>query len=184
MKTINLGPLGIFSIAFFIKHWNRTSDKTGIKHDIRAGLLSNNAVRVQLALADMTKIADPQIDQNELLLSEPLITSRSVTCQVLRCLGCSRQERQELMNASSAEIAFYFSEMFKAGHFEKLPMPEFGYEIPETKAFRSCSPEKLMQGAETLTDKTKLPETEPRFRGKNSGSSEIAGDVSAYGSMT
>jgi hypothetical protein len=35
------------------------------------------------------------------------------------------------LDTAKDETAFYFAEMFKAGHFEQLPMPEFGYDLPD-----------------------------------------------------
>jgi hypothetical protein len=44
------------------------------------------------------------------------------------------------LDRAKEETAFYFAAMFKAGHFEQLPMPEFGYEISDENILGYLNP--------------------------------------------
>lgn len=154
--------MGIFALLLYIPHWNRSNNRE-LKNYAR-DLLSRNT-------APCTKNAITQIE----IIVEAELRDRGFDCSVsqfehyLGSIFVNESEKkpmaklQERKDLANRDVALYFATMFEAGHFESIPMPEFGYEPPVVKQVLTGSPEKLMEGASKLAKEHTLPKPEIRF---------------------
>jgi hypothetical protein len=126
MKKIKVSPLGATLILFWVGQWN-ISRNNEEKKNIRTLLQSNSAPKVQDALQRINVLT-----LNDMTLDESM--PDSIDCFLLmmgRLLDWERSQEKE--DRAKADLAFYLDCMFKAGHFEQIPMPEFEWNtgIPE-----------------------------------------------------
>ena len=127
----------MISIAILVKRWNG-SENTERKGFVRSLLQSGNELQIHLGLQDLFKIADEQFKTIGLYSAEACPTEmlKSIYTNGVSLLKDYGKESFDgsdltgLILEAKREIALYFINMFKAGHFEQLPLPEFGYKMP------------------------------------------------------
>jgi hypothetical protein len=135
---IKISPLGMISIAILVKRWNG-SENTERKGFVRSLLQSGNELQIHLGLQDLFKIADEQFKTIGLYSAEACPTEmlKSIYTNGVSLLKDYGKESFDgsdltgLILEAKREIALHFCNMFKADHFEQLPMPEFGHEMPD-----------------------------------------------------
>jgi hypothetical protein len=120
MNIIKLTPLGTLSILLAVECWNSHSDDK-LRRDIKKNLLSGDTTLLERGVEDLEHLVHgdlwncQRIGPDEVDSLKHHFTANGGNCEVKK-------------KKARAETAFYFSEMFKAGHFKPLPMPEFSYD--------------------------------------------------------
>jgi hypothetical protein len=146
---IKVSPLGAFYIGLTVKLWNDSDKKNGDdKKNVRQLILSGN---VDNGLDLLHRFVHPS-KLNSYIWSEikPGVTNLrfvqdflDLLCRMINpnalknsdsftnASNIARQQmsRENTLNSARRDVAFYFATMFKIGHLEQLPMPEFGYEM-------------------------------------------------------
>ena len=126
----------MISIAILVRRWNG-SKNSARKEFVRRLLQSGDELQIHDGLNDLFKIANEQFKTIELYPAEACPTEmlRSIYTNGVSLLKYYGKESFDgsdltgLIIEAKREIALYFINMFRAGHFKQLPMPEFGYEI-------------------------------------------------------
>jgi hypothetical protein len=131
----NISPLGALAIAFYVHNWN---ESTEIKE-------KQSAVKwlekgdPGMALARIRWIADNHfynciferaLDKIMLQSSRALVLNRKHDFSNAEALG----------NRALEEVGAYFAEMFKQGHLETIPMPEFALIMPADGVVKKIEP--------------------------------------------
>jgi hypothetical protein len=124
---INITQLGAFHIPYLVSEWNKSED-TELKNQIRLKILSLNGFAVLEGVAKIKEIFNKSMAANDSI--------RSIECLDHFVFGplfgeLTQSEDQERTGLANRDVAFYFTNMFEAGHFEKMPPPAFGYEKPK-----------------------------------------------------
>ena len=133
-------PLGMISIAILVRRWNG-SENTERKEFVRRLLQSGDELKIHDGLHNLFKITDEQFKTIELYSVEarPTEMLRSIYTNGVSLLAdygkesVDRSDLTSLILEAKREIVLCFINMFKAGHFEQLPIPEFGYEMAGTE---------------------------------------------------
>ena len=133
---IKVSPLGAIAITILTARWNDSQDNKR-KESIRGLLQSRNFQLKRQAMENLSNLADEQLRSCKFIWSgtvpiktEFLLTAIATAAMNNLDKGKRSSFTKELFDKAFEEATNYFIEAFKAGHFEKLPMPEFGYELP------------------------------------------------------
>jgi len=158
MTKISL--LGALYLPFVVRQWNESSD-IELKKYAHMMTMSGNTAQMHKGLEKIFEIFDAGAKRSEFVPN--LGHLYHFILGPLFELSDREQDFARKAQAMS-DVGFYFVEMFKLGHFEQLPMPNFGYELPEMKAFNSCSLETLMKGATEIAAEHHLPRPSKEIR--------------------
>lgn len=139
MTKIKPSPLGAYSIIILVSSWNLSAD-THLKNLTRDFLPSDEISDVRQGFEYLRQITDG------VAKSESAVEARNGmeyrTRELIKLmslfLGTSDEYHSGLgmigvqrIDTAVEETAFYFNSMFKLGHFEQLPMPDFEYSFIE-----------------------------------------------------
>jgi hypothetical protein len=113
-------------ITLAVTQWNKCNNLEAKKYarSLLQGELTTHVARGTGVIIDMI---DQGLKKNEFTGS-----LGSFGCSILPSIVEMEHSFEEMPTIQDilGQIALYFLTMFKAGHFEQLPMPEFGYEMP------------------------------------------------------
>ena len=133
MKEIS--PLGEIAIAILVARWNASKNER-LKYVVEKLLSSGDTLQARLAEDNIVKLSDTQLRECRFIWSG---TVPITTKHLLTAIGTAMMDTLEKGNQASAtskllskaleEATDYFAKMIKLGHFKKLPLPEFGYEM-------------------------------------------------------
>ena len=132
-----ISPIGAFCIALFVTRWNQWFD-VETKNNIRNLLLSRNPDKVNAAIKELEimtlnslawqtshfNLLSDRIGDRFIASMCTLFTAAPENTEQTQTFYAGIQEKSDL---TKDEIVFYFTAMFKDGHFEKLPLPDLSY---------------------------------------------------------
>ena len=176
MTKISL--LGALHIPFLVWQWNESTD-TEVKKYIREMTMSGGTLKMQTGLEKIFEVFNKGAAERDFIVNIGHLDDF-----ILRPLLGPVDEEHESLRAEKArsDVGFYFLSMFRLGHFEQMPMPEFGYEMPairksnkaeplevdmeamQHQRLSSCSPEKLLQGATEMAAEHHMPRPAEEIR--------------------
>jgi hypothetical protein len=116
-----ISPMGVYLLLITVRGWNFSSDASQ-KNKVKDLIFSDKVAETRRVAYSLKKMAtsgfyrmDTPINYLANFIADDSTSSLS--------------DMEEL---AYKEVVSYFISMFKAGHLEQLPMPEFGYEVPQS----------------------------------------------------
>ncbi|MDE2188482.1 MAG: hypothetical protein KGJ35_01995 [Patescibacteria group bacterium] len=120
------------TIEFLVNCWNQSKNEKQ-KLQIKELLTSSDTRSLHKGLGLLAELGQTEFDMSGCAgFTDFEVMTKSV---ILLRKEFWRHERdpEKIINVildCRNEAGFYFTQMFQAGHFEQLPMPDFGYELP------------------------------------------------------
>jgi len=142
MRETKVSPLGGFCIALFVQHWNNSKNVERKKAAVTYLKSTNDPLTIMAGFVELQNIVHEELRWHDAALADLNRTSGS-KIGLLAALLLSGPESGDVYESSwrikilesvdkaKAEVALYFSSMFRAGCFEQLPMPQFEYSFIE-----------------------------------------------------
>ena len=129
----NISPLGVIYISLCVAQWNNSTDIKR-KWYVRRLLTLEKAVQSTKAICEINCITDAIFEKECGAIKH---TEMNIGLIAVALSGATEfkpeamAHQNSLIDKAKTDLALYFAEAFKAGHFKQLPVPEFGYRLPD-----------------------------------------------------
>jgi|GEM_PF-1826603 hypothetical protein len=132
MTKISL--LGALNIPFLVWQWNDSNDIESKKY-IREMLQSEDGSKVEIAVSNIIKMFDEGTSDGDYIRNFGNFNFFILGSLVPEMDGAGDRIRLDKLKT---DVSLYFGDMFKLGHLDTLPMPDFYYDAKPDVVVERC----------------------------------------------